>query len=158
MMIKMISEKVLICSLSYLVADYLIKVKLYTLHDLLWCHIYCKLHVSWHSLYHLFLTTCCRLSDSTSSSDTVMFCIELIHLYIILICISVSLNHSWTFFNSTHIMSKSMMLLMHTEDKFVSDRPVLNSTVKMSSQSKDLRIDNVNLHIDCESNKVCYYD
>ena len=51
-----------------------------------------------------------------------------------------------------------MMLLMHTEDKFVSDKLVLDSMMKMSSQSKDLKIDDVNLHIDCESNKVCYYN
>ena len=55
-------------------------------------------------------------------------------------------------------MSKSMMLLMHTEGEFVSDRLVLNSTVKVSSQSKDLKIGDVNLRIDCESNKVCHHD
>ena len=51
-----------------------------------------------------------------------------------------------------------MMLLMHIEDKFVSDRPVLNSTVKMSSWSKDLKIDDIDLRIDCESNEVCHCD
>ena len=132
-MIKVIGEKVLLCSLSYLVADHLMKVKLYTLHDLLQCYIHCNLHVLWHSLHHSFLTTCCRLSDSTFSSDTVMFCIELIHLHIILICMSVSLDHSQTSFNLTHIMSKSMMLSVHMKGKFVSDRPVLNSTAKVSS-------------------------
>ena len=156
MMIKVINEKILLCSLSYLVADHLIKVKLYTLHNLLQCYIYCNLHVLWHSLHHLFLTTYCRLSDSTFICDTVMFCIEFIHLYIILICMSVSLDHSQTFFNLTHIMSKSIILLIHTEDKFVSDRSVLNSTAKVGPQSKDLKIDDVNLHIDCESNKACH--
>ena len=158
MMVKMIDEKVLLCLLSYFVANHLMKVKLYTLYDLLQCHIYCNFHVLWHSLYHSFLTTCCRPSDSTFSSDTVMFCIELIHIHVILICMSVSLDHSQTFFNSTHIMSKGMMLLVHTKGEFVSDRSVLNSTVKVSSQSKDLKIGDVNLHIDCESNKVCYHD
>ena len=154
----MISEKVLLCLLSYLVADHLMKVKLYILHNLLQCCIHYNLHVLWHSLYHSFLTTCCRLSDSTSSSEIVMFCIKFIHLYIILICISVSLDYLLTFFNLIHIMSKSIMLLMHTEDKFVSDRLVLNSTVKVSLQSKDLKIDDVNLRINCKSNKVCYCD
>ena len=51
-----------------------------------------------------------------------------------------------------------MMLLVHMEGEFVSDRPVLNSMMKVSSQSKDLKIDNVDLRIDCESNEVCYHD
>ena len=157
-MIKVIGEKVLLCSLSYLVADHLIKVKLYTLHDLLQCYIHCNLHVLWHSLHHSFLTTCCRLSDSTSSSDTVMFCIELIHLHIILICISASFDYSWTLFNLTHITDKCMMLSVHMKGEFVSDRPVLDSMMKVSSQSKDLKIDDVNLRIDCESNEACHHN
>ena len=55
-------------------------------------------------------------------------------------------------------MSKSMMLLVHTEDKFVLNRPVLDSMIKVGSWNKDLKIDNINLRIDCESNKVCHHD
>ena len=155
--IKVIDKKVLLCLLSYLVADHLIKVKLYTLYNLLQCHIHCNLYVSWHSFYHSFLTTYYRLSNSTFNSNIVMFYIKLIHLYVILICMLVSLDYLQTFFNLIHIISKSIMFLVHIEDKFVSDRLVLNSTVKVSSWSKDLKIDDINLCIDCESNKVCYY-
>ena len=158
MMIKMINEKILLCLLNYLITDHLMKVKLYTLYNLLQCHIHYNLYVLWHSLYHSFLTTYCRLSNSIFSSDTVIFYIKLIHLYVILICMLVSLDYSQTFFNLTHIMSKSLMLSVHTEDKFVLNRPVLNSTVKVSSWSKDLKIDNINLCIDCESNKVCHHN
>ena len=50
------------------------------------------------------------------------------------------------------------MLLMHTEGEFVLYKPVLNSMTKIDSQSKDLKIDNVDLRIDCESNEVCHYN
>ena len=132
-MIKIINEKILLYLLSYLVADHLIKVKLYTLYDLLQCYIYYNLYVLSHSLYYSFLTTYYRLSDSTFSSDTVMFYIKFIHSHIILICMSVSFNYLQTFFNLTHIMSKSMIFLVHTEDKFILNRLVLNSMTKISS-------------------------
>ena len=152
-MIKIIDKKVLLYLLSYLIANHLIKVKLYTLYNLLQCCIYYNLYVLWHSLYHLFLITCYRLSDSISSSNIIKLCIKLIYLYIILICMLVSLDYLQTFFNLTHIISKSIMLLMHTKDKFVSNKLVSNSIIKINSENKVLKISNINLHINCESNK-----